>query len=184
MGIAGNADGKIEINPFETNYPIGEVDLKLVPKVSGSVVVTIPVWDKVFTEHPLFEQELDPFWENKWSSKLDYSRFAGEYKAVNSSDLSIKYSNIILNDDGSLTFKDHNYTTATPSSVAINGNGSYLITLPDANWYYIYPAGADSSNLSFGGEKLKGQTHLVMGHISDSEHILGSEAYGKVDSSV
>lgn len=74
-GISGKAEGeaKVTTNPDLAGYA-GKLDLSITPKVSGTLVVTVPIVDEKLVEQPLFAKELKPFWEKHWKSSSEWKK--------------------------------------------------------------------------------------------------------------
>lgn len=70
-GIAEKVEGEVAANLKEVEDGVkyvGSVDMVVYPKLSGNLVVTVPVVDKKLVDTMLFEVPLDPFWEKHWDS--------------------------------------------------------------------------------------------------------------------
>ncbi len=74
-GISGKAEGeaKVTTNPDLAGYA-GKLDLSITPKVSGTLVVSVPIIDEKLVEQPLFAKELKPFWEKHWKSSSEWKK--------------------------------------------------------------------------------------------------------------
>ena len=74
-GVSGKAAGEVKITskPDLEGYA-GKLDLSITPKVTGTLVVTVPIVDEKLAEQPLFAKELKPFWEKHWKSSSEWKK--------------------------------------------------------------------------------------------------------------
>ena len=74
-GVSGKAEGEVKVTtkPDLEGYA-GKLDLSIAPKVTGTLVVTVPIVDEKLVEQPLFAKELKPFWEKHWKSSSEWKK--------------------------------------------------------------------------------------------------------------
>lgn len=145
MGITGNLEGEIALGIDEKLESIlyGKLDLSIGPKVTGKIVVTIPVVDYVLAETEIFKVTLSPFWEKTWEipdpmlaamQKGDFSCFAGRYVATPWDNYywsggDGKLDSLKLKKDGTVSGGGMDsrawYPKTKPISVTKNEDGSY-----------------------------------------------------------
>lgn len=72
-GIAGNAEGQVKVSVKEDLAGFaGSIDLAVTPKVSGTLVVEIPVVDDGLVSVELFNADLPALWSKHWESSKDW----------------------------------------------------------------------------------------------------------------
>lgn len=77
IAIMGEIDGEVSVGLTDTSNGVeyvGSVDMSIVPKVQGSVVVSIPIVDKQLADKSIFEVDLPAFWEEHWESSSDWEK--------------------------------------------------------------------------------------------------------------
>lgn len=98
VGISG--EGKAEIRASQEksadglNY-VGCIDLAVLPKLQGNVLVTFPVIDETLVEQELFQAELTPYWEKHWNSGENWKEELEKVKEENQSDWYKTYTQIV-----------------------------------------------------------------------------------------
>lgn len=126
VGVAGATAGAIESVEGGDEYN-GYIDLAILPKLYGNVVVSVPVIDLTLLSTPIFKFELEPLWEKRWGygdsvtnqivNKLpeivstDINKSPILYDFINTS-MGI-YSDVEVEDYGyyyAICYKDNNYS--------------------------------------------------------------------------
>lgn len=77
VGVTGKAECELTASPnqqFNNMYYAGNIDLSVQPKLKGNIVVEEPIIDYTLIDQPLFEFELNPFWEKNWSSSGNWKQ--------------------------------------------------------------------------------------------------------------
>lgn len=85
VGIGEEIEGtvclKLATEDDNRNF-IGCLDMAVMPIVRGDLVVTSPVIDRELVNMPLFEVELEPFWERHWESSANWQDELEKLKPV------------------------------------------------------------------------------------------------------
>lgn len=72
-GIAGSAEGQAKVSTKDGLAGFaGSIDLAVTPKVSGTLVVEIPIVDDRLAEADLFDVDLPALWSKHWESSKDW----------------------------------------------------------------------------------------------------------------
>lgn len=68
VGIAGDVEGELALGVSQESEPTmyGKLSLSVGPKISGKIVVTIPIVDYNLVEAEIFKVTLPAFWEKEW----------------------------------------------------------------------------------------------------------------------
>ena len=216
VGIEGKTEGEVSVSAEKSldglNY-VGSVDLAIVPKLTGNILVSVPVIDRQLTERPIFETELKPLWEKHWDSggnikmsglKNTYKTRFGKLKAVTCPQFQFNYS-----DNWKVTNEEINNNLFAERDVITNSAGATITYMnfasmnglgdegrlmykvevskvADSSFTPTVPAGTNSdySNLGkFIVAKLKIVGELYMNKDSDFTSIDGSVLYAVVPES-
>lgn len=166
LGIAGSIEGELGLGVGENfSQPLyGNLKLSISPKVSGKIVVTVPIVDYNLVETEILKVSLPAFWEKEWAvpnpmllamKNGDFSAFAGNYIATpENQDVyggGQKLNPLKLEKDGSISgggsyYREKFYPTTKPIAVKENEDGTYKCTLDENSYYIIYPVGVMEEN--------------------------------------
>lgn len=143
VGIAGDVEGELAlgVNQKSESTMYGKLSLSVGPKISGKIVVTVPIVDYNLVEAEIFKVTLPAFWEKEWevpnptpfqtnSTKNTYTTKYGETNAITYPAFSFDYP-----DNWTITSEE-----VTPISEVVtleNGSG--------ANVTFLYNSGSIES---------------------------------------